>query len=73
MAINPPRLRAVVEENEGMLRSHSRPLSERLPIPPVAARTLDQHVAQLRKKIEASPDAPSVIATVHGGGYRYDS
>jgi len=35
-------------------------------------RTLDQHVAQLRKKIEVRPDAPSVIATVHGIGYRYD-
>jgi DNA-binding response OmpR family regulator len=35
-------------------------------------RTLDQHVAQLRKKIQAGPDAPSVIATVHGVGYRYD-
>ena len=35
-------------------------------------RTLDQHVAQLRKTIEASPDAPSPIATVHGVGYRYD-
>ena len=32
-------------------------------------RTLDQHVAQLRKKIEGA--APT-IATVHGVGYRYD-
>jgi DNA-binding response OmpR family regulator len=35
-------------------------------------RTLDQHVAQLRKKIEAEPDAPSAIFTVHGVGYRYE-
>lgn len=35
-------------------------------------RTLDQHVAQLRKKIEAAPDATSPIVTVHGVGYRYD-
>ena len=35
-------------------------------------RTLDQHVAQLRRKIESDPDAPSPIATVHGVGYRYD-
>ncbi len=33
-------------------------------------RTLDQHVAQLRKKIEADPETPSVIVTVHGVGYR---
>ena len=36
-------------------------------------RTLDQHVAQSRKKIEAAPGAPSAIATVHGVGYRYDA
>jgi len=34
-------------------------------------RTLDQHVAQLRKKVEFSPDEPTVILTVHGVGYRY--
>ncbi len=33
-------------------------------------RTLDQHVAQLRKKIEASPEHPTVLVTVHGVGYR---
>jgi len=36
-------------------------------------RTLDQHVAQLRRKIEAADGAPSPIATVHGVGYRYDA
>jgi hypothetical protein len=36
-------------------------------------RTLDQHVAQLRRKIEAGADAPEAIATVHGVGYRYDA
>lgn len=34
-------------------------------------RTLDQHIAQLRKKIEPDPAAPRVIVTVHGIGYRY--
>lgn len=33
-------------------------------------RTLDQHIAQLRKKIEADPEAPRAILTVHGVGYR---
>lgn len=33
-------------------------------------RTLDQHVAQLRKKIEADPESPRAILTVHGVGYR---
>jgi DNA-binding response OmpR family regulator len=36
-------------------------------------RTLDQHVAQLRKKVEATPDSPVTIVTVHGVGYRCDS
>ena len=35
-------------------------------------RTLDQHVAQLRKKIGATDDGESVIRTVHGVGYRYE-
>ncbi len=34
-------------------------------------RTLDQHVAQLRKKIEVEPENPAVLVTVHGVGYRY--
>jgi len=33
-------------------------------------RTLDQHIAQLRKKIEPDPATPAVILTVHGVGYR---
>lgn len=36
------------------------------------SRTLDQHVSQLRKRIEADPKAPKLICTVHGVGYRYD-
>jgi DNA-binding response OmpR family regulator len=35
-------------------------------------RTLDQHVAQLRKKVEKDAEAPATILTVHGVGYRYD-
>ena len=34
-------------------------------------RTLDQHIAQLRKKIEKDSDRPTAIITVHGVGYRY--
>jgi DNA-binding response OmpR family regulator len=34
-------------------------------------RTLDQHVAQLRKKVEIKPDEPQAILTVHGVGYRF--
>lgn len=36
------------------------------------SRTLDQHISQLRKRIELSPKDPKIIHTVHGVGYRYD-
>ncbi|WP_269537490.1 response regulator transcription factor [Cerasicoccus fimbriatus] len=34
-------------------------------------RTLDQHVSQLRRKIEADSAKPQFLLTVHGYGYRY--
>lgn len=34
-------------------------------------RTLDQHIAQLRKKVETCPGTPALIQTVHGVGYRF--
>jgi DNA-binding response OmpR family regulator len=34
-------------------------------------RTLDQHVAVLRKKIESDPAHPRHLTTVHGSGYRF--
>ena len=36
------------------------------------SRTLDQHISQLRKKVEQSPKAPTIILTVRGVGYRFD-
>ena len=36
------------------------------------SRTLDQHVSQLRKRVESDPKNPVLIQTVHGVGYRYD-
>jgi DNA-binding response OmpR family regulator len=36
------------------------------------SRTLDQHISQLRKRIELDPKSPRIIRTVHGVGYRYD-
>jgi len=35
-------------------------------------RTVDSHVASLRKKIEHDPDVPRWIKTVHGVGYRLE-
>jgi DNA-binding response OmpR family regulator len=36
------------------------------------SRTLDQHVSQLRKRIELDPKNPTIIQTVHGVGYRFE-
>jgi len=36
------------------------------------SRTLDQHIAQLRKRIEVDAKNPAIVRTVHGVGYRYD-
>jgi two-component system response regulator VicR len=40
--------------------------------PEVTTRTVDQHVAQLRKKIEDDPAHPTRIVTVFGVGYRLE-
>ena len=37
-----------------------------------SSRTLDQHISQLRKKVEQNPKDPQIIKTVHGVGYRYE-
>ena len=34
-------------------------------------RTVDTHVAKLRKRVEDDPSNPKLIVTVHGVGYRY--
>ena len=36
------------------------------------SRTLDQHISQLRKRIERDSKQPRIIRTVHGAGYRYE-
>ena len=36
-------------------------------------RTLDQHIAKLRQKIENDPSRPKHILTIHGVGYRFCS
>jgi DNA-binding response OmpR family regulator len=36
-------------------------------------RTVDNHIASLRGKIESNPDSPRWIKTVHGVGYRLET
>lgn len=40
---------------------------------PGATRAVDQHLSQLRRKIELDPANPRIIRTVHGAGYRYEA
>lgn len=39
---------------------------------PTASRTVDTHVFRLRQKIEADPEDPKHLLTVHGVGYRFE-
>jgi DNA-binding response OmpR family regulator len=34
-------------------------------------RTVDNHIAKLRQKIERDPAAPEWLITVHGVGYKF--
>lgn len=36
------------------------------------SRALDQHISQLRRKIEEDPIQPKIITTVRGAGYRFE-
>ncbi|GEP44953.1 response regulator transcription factor [Brevifollis gellanilyticus] len=36
------------------------------------SRALDQHISQLRKRVEKDPASPRIIRTVHGAGYRFE-
>jgi DNA-binding response OmpR family regulator len=36
------------------------------------SRALDQHISQLRKRIENDAASPRIIRTVHGAGYRFE-
>jgi len=36
------------------------------------SRAVDQHISQLRKRVEQDPANPRLIRTVHGAGYRFE-
>lgn len=63
----------------GLLREHAgRPVDRRDILRAVwgtrdcTTRTLDTHIARLRRKLEPDPSAPRHIRTVHGVGYRLE-
>lgn len=57
---------------KGMLVSRTELLRDVWDLPEtVDTRTVDRHIASLRKKIEPDRDAPCHILTVYGRGYRF--
>ena len=59
--------------HEGTLLSREHLLQHIWPSQPhITPRTVDTHIAWLRKKIEANPEAPQHIHTVRGEGYRFE-
>jgi DNA-binding response OmpR family regulator len=40
---------------------------------PVNSRTVDTHVAELRRKLEGTPSEPRWILTVYKAGYRFNT
>lgn len=39
----------------------------------ICLRTIDRHVAKIRKKLELNPDLPAYLQTVYGKGYEFGS
>jgi len=67
------RLLEFLHDRPGMVLSREKILHEVWDYEYVGAtRTLDQHIAMLRKKVEVDPRHPQAITTVHGAGYRYE-
>ena len=66
------KLLEVFREHPGEVISRNRLLNEVWGIDYYGTtRTLDQHIVQLRKKVETDPRHPVYLLTVHGVGYRY--
>ena len=57
--------------NKGKVVSRDTMLDQCWGVDYAYSRTLDTHIANLRKKIEISPSSPDIILTVRGIGYRY--
>ena len=65
------RLLCYLAEHRGEVISRDRLLSEVWGYgADVYSRTVDVHVASLRRKIESDPARPRIIVTVHGLGYK---
>ncbi len=67
------KILALLRENQGSVVTRDAFFRECWGLKHVPnSRTLDQHIAQLRKRIEIDPKNPAIVQTVHGAGYRYE-
>jgi DNA-binding response OmpR family regulator len=72
LSLRDVRILQLLAENEGVVLTRNKIYAHAWGGGSVAnSRCLDQHIAQLRKRVEIEPRSPQIISTVHGVGYRY--
>lgn len=64
------RILSVLAQNVGQVLTRSQLLDLVHDDGSIFERTLDRHINNLRRKIEAKPEDPSYIVTVYGVGYK---
>jgi DNA-binding response OmpR family regulator len=73
LSLRDVKILALLYENRGVVLSRDAFFDKCWGLDHVPnSRTLDQHIAQLRKRIERDAKNPAIVRTVHGIGYRYD-
>ncbi len=73
LSLRDTRILKILHENKGKVVDRYALFQEAWDLGHVPnSRTLDQHISQLRKRIEIDPKNPKIVTTVHGVGYRYD-
>ena len=73
LSLRDVRILALLHENRGVVISRDTFFNKCWGLDHMPnSRTLDQHIAQLRKRIEIDARNPLIVRTVHGAGYRYD-
>lgn len=72
VAVTPAEFRilSVLAQNAGQVLTRSQLLDLVHDDGSIFERTLDRHINNLRRKIEAKPEDPSYIVTVYGVGYK---
>ena len=72
VAVTPAEFRilSVLVQNAGQVLTRSQLLDLVHDDGSIFERTLDRHINNLRRKIEAKPDDPTYIVTVYGVGYK---